>query len=272
MKREGTLTEKGETLRSRATGGSPLKPYEELVVGQAGFVPLLRYEIASLAGVLPGAAGLLARRVLWRGLFLHTGRGIIWGRSVTVRHPGKMRIGDGVVIDDACYLDAKGCAPGEFRVDDAAFVSRGCVISGKDGSVRIGARANLGADCLLYSSGGLDIGEDTLIAGGCYIGGGGYDAHGSIAIPMREQPLAGTGVTIGADCWLGAHAVVVTGVRVGRGCVIGAGAVVTRDLSDYSIAVGVPARVIGRRDSASHRLSTVSGPSASMETGGEEAL
>ena len=51
------------------------------------------------------------------------------------------------------------------------------------------------------------------------------------------------------DCWLGTGAKVLDGVRIGRGCVIGAGAVVTKDIPPYSIAVGVPAKVIGRRDS-----------------------
>jgi acetyltransferase-like isoleucine patch superfamily enzyme len=253
---EDRLATKGDTLRARATSGSPLAAYQELVVGRRGLGALLRYELAGLAAVLPGAAGLLSRRVLWRGLFQRSGRGVVWGRGITVRHPGKMSIGDGVVVDDGCYLDAKGCLPGEFRLDDAAFVSRGCVVSGKDGPVHIGARVNLGADCLLYSSGGLEIGEDTMLAGACYVGGGGYETHGSTDVVMREQPLPGKGVVIGPDCWLGARVVVVSGVRVGRGCVIGAGAVVTRDLPDHAIAVGIPARVIGFRGRGSPALAS----------------
>ncbi len=49
---------------------------------------------------------------------------------------------------------------------------------------------------------------------------------------------------IGHDVWIGANAVILRGVKIGTGAIIGAGAVVTRDIPEYAIAVGVPARVI----------------------------
>jgi len=52
---------------------------------------------------------------------------------------------------------------------------------------------------------------------------------------------------IGHDVWIGANAIVLRGVKIDPGAVIGAGAVVTRDIPEYAIAVGVPARVIGFR-------------------------
>jgi acetyltransferase-like isoleucine patch superfamily enzyme len=50
------------------------------------------------------------------------------------------------------------------------------------------------------------------------------------------------------DCWLGDGVKVLDGVTIGRGSVIGAGAVVTKDIPPFSVAVGVPARVIKSRD------------------------
>jgi acetyltransferase-like isoleucine patch superfamily enzyme len=53
---------------------------------------------------------------------------------------------------------------------------------------------------------------------------------------------------IGADAWLGAHAIILPGCRrIGRGAVVAAGAVVTRDVPDYSLVAGNPARVIRYR-------------------------
>lgn len=53
--------------------------------------------------------------------------------------------------------------------------------------------------------------------------------------------------SIGNDVWIGAGAVIKTGVRIGNGAIIGAGAVVTKDIPDYAIVVGVPAKVIRLR-------------------------
>jgi acetyltransferase-like isoleucine patch superfamily enzyme len=51
-------------------------------------------------------------------------------------------------------------------------------------------------------------------------------------------------VSIGDDCWIGAGVIILAGVTIGTGCSIGAGAVVKSDIPAFSIAVGVPARVI----------------------------
>ncbi|KAJ3939803.1 uncharacterized protein N0V96_009788 [Colletotrichum fioriniae] len=51
-------------------------------------------------------------------------------------------------------------------------------------------------------------------------------------------------ITIGDDCWIGANVTVLPGVNIGKGCTIGAGALVNRDIPDYSVAVGVPAKVV----------------------------
>ena len=55
-------------------------------------------------------------------------------------------------------------------------------------------------------------------------------------------------ITIGDDCWLGANVTILPGVTIGKGCTIGAGSVVSRSIPDYSVAVGVPARVIKKVD------------------------
>jgi acetyltransferase-like isoleucine patch superfamily enzyme len=65
--------------------------------------------------------------------------------------------------------------------------------------------------------------------------------------PIHKQGLANAPVTIEDDVWIGARVAVTAGVSIGRGSVIGAGAVVTRDIPPYSVAVGVPARVVKSR-------------------------
>jgi acetyltransferase-like isoleucine patch superfamily enzyme len=228
---------------------NPVAAYQDLVLGSRSWLGLLHYElVVSWGAVLPGALGLAFRKLLWRGgLFGHLGRGTLWERNVRLWHPRKMWIGDRVTVDEGCQLDARGCAPGEFRIGDDALISRGCIISGKDGSVSIGPRANIGANCVMYAFTRIEIGADAMIAAQCYIGGGGYVVRGRTDLPFSAQPAPRRGVVIEDDCWLGAGATVLDGVRVGRGSVIGAGAVVTRDVEPYSIMLGVPARCTGRR-------------------------
>ncbi len=236
----------GEVVAA-ATEGSALRRYQDLVVGSRGFGRLLRHEVGAWAARVPGAAGLALRRLLFPGLFERCGRGTVWGHGVVLRHPGRMRIGAGVVVDDGVYLDAKGCAEGEFELGDGAFISRGCILSAKDGTLSIGSGANLGAGCTLYASTRLEIGDDTMLAANCYVGGGRYDPAAARDRPIAEQPLPRQGVVIEEDCWLGAGVIVVDGVRIGRGSIIGAGAVVTRNVPPFTRAAGIPARAIGTR-------------------------
>jgi len=52
-------------------------------------------------------------------------------------------------------------------------------------------------------------------------------------------------ITVGDDTWIGANVTILPGVTIGQCCLIGAGAVVTRDVPDYAVVAGVPARVVG---------------------------
>ena len=58
----------------------------------------------------------------------------------------------------------------------------------------------------------------------------------------------GAAITVGDNCWLASNVTVCPGVKIGKNCVIGVGSVVTKDIPDYSVAVGNPAKVIKRYD------------------------
>ena len=64
-------------------------------------------------------------------------------------------------------------------------------------------------------------------------------------VESRRQDIEyGRPVTIGDDCWIGGHTVILPGVTIGKGCTIAASSVVTRDIPDWSVAMGSPARVV----------------------------
>lgn len=71
--------------------------------------------------------------------------------------------------------------------------------------------------------------------------------HSRVDIPMRNQGVYSSTVVIEDDVWIGIRTVILKGVRVGKGSIIGAGAVVTKSIPPYSVAGGVPAKVIKTR-------------------------
>ncbi len=110
-------------------------------------------------------------------------------------------------------------------------------------TARLGDRVYVGAYCVL---GDVTLEDNVLLASGVSVANG-TAQHGiqRLDIPIRDQPGSLPRVTIGEDTWVGERATVLA--DVGRHCVVGAGSVVTEPIPDYTIAVGVPARVIRDR-------------------------
>ena len=226
---------------------SNLEKYRQVFLGEGGLWPLLRYELVMLlSSWVPGALGLWLRKLLYPRVLGSVGRGVLFGRNVLLRHPRKIAIGDGVVIDDGCLLDAKGKDNRGIVIGDGCFVGRNTAVYCKDGDIVIEEGANIGMNCVLSSLRRLVIGRETLISADCYlVSGGGYDyTQADEKIIDQKGDFANNPVEIGPNCWIGAKAVILDGASVGEGSVIGAGAVVTKEIPARSVAVGSPAKVI----------------------------
>ncbi len=242
-----------EKLQSRLLDRrrSAFRKYRELTTGDRPFLHFLRFEFLTFFfGPLPGAAGWLLRKLFYPCLFKSVGRGVVFGRNITLRHPHKITIGDNVVFDENCLLDAKGCDEGSgIEIGDGVMVSRNTSIIGKYGSIVIGDRANIGTNCLFGSMGRLTVGRNTIFAANCYVGGGMYRMERTdIPVVLQGSYTRGP-LTVGDGCWLGAGAVVLDGVTLGRDVILGAGAVACKNLPDFAVAAGVPARVLRIRGS-----------------------
>lgn len=128
------------------------------------------------------------------------------------------------------------------------IVGDGCQF-GKNASVRgasLGDYSYFGPNCQF--NGPVIIGSLTMISSEVQIIGQDHDSKNSdkpmrIAFPDKPRPLT----VIEADCWIGSRVTIMEGVRIGRGSIIGAASVVTKSIPPYSIAVGVPAKVIRKR-------------------------
>jgi len=230
-----------------AGGHSARERYSALVIGRAGWGALLHYELVQLLGQnVPGALGLALRRTLFPSLLGACGRNVVFGQNVVLRHPHKIRIGDNVVIDDNCLLDAKGESNAGIAIGSGVFVGRNSILSCKNGDIALADGANVGFNCEIFSASRVSIGADTLLAAYCYVIGGGHDWSDPTAAVLA-QGRTSEGVAIGAGAWLGAGAKILDGVVIGDRAIVGAGAVVREAVPAGAIAVGIPARVVGER-------------------------
>lgn len=227
---------------------SALAKYQELVTGSPSLAGLLQYElITGAAGPLPGALGFVLRKQLYPRLLGAVGRNVIFGRSMTLRHPRRIRVGSNVIFDDYVVLDAKGQDNRGIDIADNVIVGRGSVISCKNGNISIGENTNIAMGCFIQSAREVVIGKNVLFAAYCYVIGGGDHRTDRTDIPIIAQGQVVRGVTIEDNCWIGAGAKIQDGVTIGRDSIIGSGAVVTKDIPPFSVAVGIPARVTRRR-------------------------
>ncbi len=233
-----------------APGVSAREKYARLIVGRPGWGALVGYELVQLLSQwVPGAAGLALRKALYPLLLGACGSNVVFGQHVTIRHPHKVRIGDNVVIDDNCLLDAKGDDNAGITIGSGVFVGRNTILSCKNGDIVLGDGVNVGFNCEVFSAARVVIGRQALLAAYCYVIGGDHD-WSDPSRAVTEQARTGAGVHVGEGAWLGAGAKILDGVEVGEGAVIGAGAVVRSAIPARAVAVGVPARVVGSRDAA----------------------
>jgi len=234
-----------EALQSH--GKSALSKYQDLVVGSRSLTYLALYEaVVLLTSWVPGALGLILRRIAYPWLLGSVGRNVTFGQGVVLRHPRKIRLGDDVVVDDLVLLDAKGTTNEGITVGRGVFLGRGTILSCKDGDIVLGDSVNIGFHSEIFSGSIVRVGRDGLFAAYTYLIGGGHEFERA-GMPVIEQRRTSRGIVLGDNVWLGTGAKVLDGVSIGSDVVVGANAVVTEDLPDGVVAAGIPARVLRRR-------------------------
>lgn len=162
-------------------------------------------------------------------------------RGVTIDRPRS--IASGVDLKWHSNPDQRGT----LSFGEGVALSRGVMIHTYGGDVRVGRNVHLGPYTVIYGHGGVEIGDDTLIAMHCCIASANHEVPPA-EVPIRSRPDVPAKVRIGRDVWLGARVCVLAGVEIGDGCVVGAGSVVTASLPAGSIAHGTPAKVVGFRE------------------------
>jgi acetyltransferase-like isoleucine patch superfamily enzyme len=227
---------------------SSFQKYKDLTTGDAGFLRFVLHEILAFVLVpLPGALGIVLRRIVYRRIFKRCGKGLVVGRNCIFRHSSKIDIGDDVTIDDLSLIDARGTEEKGIVLGDGVIINRNTIIQSKGGDIDIGKSVSIGVNSTVVSWGGIRIGKGTLIAGGCHFAAGKYD-YTELTENLAEQKPYTTGpIVIGENVWFARGATVLDGVRIGDDAIISVGSVVSGNIPPRSIASGNPAKVVFTR-------------------------
>lgn len=158
-----------------------------------------------------------------RASFAQIGENVVIEAGVMVFHAGSIKLGNNVYVGHQTIL--KGYHENFLEIGDDSWI---------------------GQQCFFHSAGGIRIGRSVGIGPGVTILSS-YHAEEGRSVPIIQGDLVFAPVVVEDDCDIGTGTVILAGVTIGRGSQIGAGAVVTRDVAAYSVAAGVPAKVLRER-------------------------
>jgi galactoside O-acetyltransferase len=176
--------------------------------------------IEALISWIPGRIGRFLRSVYWR--------------SMLKSSEGYISVGCGVAISGARNITLGG----------EIYLVEGVSLRAENGQLQIGSRfAANGGSKVIADHGRISIGAGVMLGPNVVIRASDH-CSARVDVPIWEQGQTGGEIVIGDDVWIGANSVIVSGVKIGQHVIVAAGAVVTRDVPDYAIVAGVPAKVV----------------------------
>ena len=228
---------------------SIFRKYREMYLGNLSLPGTIYYELVILLFTqIPGSLGFLLRKKFFAPLFRQAGKGVIFGKNITIRHPQKIRIGDNVIIDDNCLIDAKGETNKGMFIGDNVTIGRNSSLVCKNGNIKIGSNVNIttNVNMICGENGEIVVGNNIDIGSFTHLSGGTYDQSKTDMLPSAQGRFS-RGIILKDLVWIGAGVIILDGVTIGERSIIGAGAVVTGDIASNSVAVGMPAKVVRER-------------------------
>jgi acetyltransferase-like isoleucine patch superfamily enzyme len=162
------------------------------------------------------------RAILYRAIFLHVGFPSYIGRPIFLSGTRRIGIGKRVRIFPHARMEAVGT-----------------------GSIIIGDNTAIGQNFHVTAAGELIICKNTTISGNVFITDIDHD-YQVIGRHIMDQQYIVKPTYIGENCFIGFGARIQAGTKLGKQCIVGTNAVVRGEFPDYSVIVGVPARVVKR--------------------------
>ena len=178
---------------------------------------------------MPGPLGYKLRQIYFSRVLKELGFNSLIDVGVQVTGPQNVSIGDYTWIDSYVRLES---VMGDISIGNRVHVGSGAVLSGF-GGLEIGDYVGIGSGAKIYSQ------SETPVLG---------KRLGGPMIPEEEKGFKCEPIVIQKEVMVGAGAVILPGVTLGEGAVVGANSLVTKNVPHYTIVMGVPARIAGKRD------------------------
>lgn len=184
-------------------------------------------------------------------LFFGKSAGILFvGRNVKIRHAHLLNAGKSLTLGNGVQIDAlskKGIRLGRnVSILSNSIIECTGVIRELGEGLEIGDYVGIAQNCFIQVRGHVKIGSRVILGPGVSIFSENHNIQ-DLNIPIMDQGATRKGVIIGDDVWVGARVVILDGVSIGNHCVIAAGSIVNKDVPDYAIVGGVPAKILKNR-------------------------
>lgn len=219
-------------------------------LGKDGYQVDKRLSRTDIFIILSGKFFSLMRGFYYR-LFFYRSAGLVFvGKHCRIKHCHKIRSGKTLTIGDNVEINALSVLGVEFgnnvTILRNTIIECTGVIRNLGEGLTIGNNVGIAQDCFIQVRGKVTIGSDVMFGPNVSIFS---ENHGftDTETPMLYQPTIRGDVTIDDDVWLGTQSVILSGVHIGKGAIVAAGAVVNQDIPPYSVAAGIPAKIIKSR-------------------------
>jgi acetyltransferase-like isoleucine patch superfamily enzyme len=191
------------------------------------------------------------RGLLFIKPFLKKSNGIIFAaKGAKIQFGHKITVGSGFNLMEYASLNAlsyEGVEIGNnFTLGKYAFIECTGVLRNVGNSLKIGNNVGINHYCFIGVRGNITIGDNVIFGPRVNIFSENH-IFNNLDIPIKNQGVEKKDTIIRNDVWIGANVSIMPGIKIGNGCVIAAGSVVTKDIPDFSVAAGVPAKIIKNR-------------------------
>ena len=184
-------------------------------------------------------------------IFFQKPKLLFLGKNVVFKNISNIELGKGIYLDDYVYLNGLGkgniIIGNNCRIGAYSRLIISTTYNNLGEYIHIGNNVGMGEFCRIGGSGGVSIGDNTIIAQYLSLHPENHNFSDTSKL-IKEQGTTRKAINIGENCWIGAKVTVLAGVTIGNNCIIAAGSVVNKSMPDNSIIGGVPAKIIKMRE------------------------